>query len=239
MTLLANPAVLLRLPLLFVLAGTLATQTESTWSRFRGPNGTGIAETAGLPVEFGPEKNVVWKTGLPTGYSSPVLSNEHIFLTAFEEESLLTYCLDRGTGEVVWRRSIARTRSARLDPRNNPASPTPAVDADTVVVFFEDFGMVAYDHAGDEQWRLPLGPFNNEYGMGASPILVGDKVFLACDQSTDSFLIAVSKTDGETVWKVDRPQATSGHCTPIVYQPDSGAPQLILPGSFFLDAYDT
>jgi outer membrane protein assembly factor BamB len=75
--------------------------------------------------------------------------------------------------------------------------------------------------------------------MGASPVLVGDKVFLACDQSTDSFLIAVSKVDGEIAWKVDRPQATSGHCTPIVYQPDSGAPQLILPGSFFLDAYDT
>ena len=68
--------------------------------------------------------------------------------------------------------TISRERAAKLDPRNNPASPTPAVDADTVVVFFEDFGMVAYDHAGDELWHLPLGPFNNEYGMGASPVLV-------------------------------------------------------------------
>ena len=69
MTPLANPAVLSRLLLFFLMLGSLAAQTRPTahdsWSRFRGPNGTGVTETEGLPVEFGPEKNVVWKTGLP------------------------------------------------------------------------------------------------------------------------------------------------------------------------------
>jgi hypothetical protein len=53
------------------------------WMQFRGPNGAGVYETTGLPLEFGPEKNVIWKTDMPTGYSSPVLTEKYIFLTSF------------------------------------------------------------------------------------------------------------------------------------------------------------
>ncbi|HXS02293.1 MAG TPA: hypothetical protein VN724_17100, partial [Pyrinomonadaceae bacterium] len=55
------------------------------WSQFRGPNGTGVSETKGLPTEFGPTKNVVWKTTLPPGHSSPVLTRDRIFLTAHDK----------------------------------------------------------------------------------------------------------------------------------------------------------
>ena len=54
------------------------------WSMFRGPNGSGVSTSTGLPEDFGPEKNVVWKTALPPGHSSPVLTKDRIFVTAFE-----------------------------------------------------------------------------------------------------------------------------------------------------------
>lgn len=221
-----------------LLAIATPAQEDAGWSRFRGPNGTGVTTTGPLPVEFGPEKNVVWKTALPPGHSSPVLWGSRLFITAFEGERLLTLALDRKSGAILWRVEAPRARVSSVDPRNNAASPTPAADAEVVVVFFEDFGLLAYDHEGEERWRLPLGPFDNVYGMGASPVLVGDRVFLACDQSTGSYLLAASRDDGEVAWKVDRPRATSGHCTPVVYRPDDGTPQLVLPGSFALDAYD-
>ena len=50
-----------------------APKEDPDWSRFRGPNGTGIADTSGLPSEFGPAKNVMWKAAVPSGHSSPVL----------------------------------------------------------------------------------------------------------------------------------------------------------------------
>ncbi|MCZ6596468.1 MAG: PQQ-binding-like beta-propeller repeat protein, partial [Planctomycetota bacterium] len=146
--------------------------------------------------------------------------------------------IDRETGKVVWQREAPRDRVTAVDERNSPASPSAAVDADTVVVFFEDSGLLAYDHDGKQLWHRPLGPFDNVYGMGASPVLVGDRAILACDQNTGSFVIAVSKKDGEVLWRRERPEATSGHCTPILYEPDTGGRQLILPGSFLLDAYD-
>jgi outer membrane protein assembly factor BamB len=223
--------------LLMLVFSTDATVKANEWSRFRGPNGSGVVDTDGLPIEFGPDKSVVWKTPLPPGHSSPILSADRIFLTAVEDGRLFTICLDRTTGEILWRRQSPREREEKLDKRNNPASPSPATDGKNVFVFFPDFGLLAYDVDGNELWRLPLGPFDNVYGMGASPILAGDKVLLVCDQQTGSFLIALAKEDGRILWKTDRPEAKSGHSTPILYQTAEGSSQLLVAGSFLLTAY--
>ena len=58
---------------------SLAIAQPEDWSRFRGPNGSGLAETSGLPAEFGPLQNVVWKVDLPEGFSSPVISGNRHF----------------------------------------------------------------------------------------------------------------------------------------------------------------
>ena len=229
------------------------------WPQFRGPNGTGVSATAGLPTEFGPKKNVVWKTELPQGHSSPVLTRDRIFITAFSKTTpvaasngataspsnnsdknhqLLVFCLDRQTGKVLWQREVPRTREGRLQNVNNPASPSPVTDGTNVYAFFQEFGLISFDRAGKERWRLPLGPFNMFYGFGASPILVDDKVILPVDQDNPtSYLIAVDKNSGKLRWKVDRPAVISGYSTPIVYQPKQGAKQIIVPESFQLSAY--
>jgi outer membrane protein assembly factor BamB len=222
--------------LLALLAAASAAQ-DPGWTRFRGPNGTGIAEVDGLPRALdGTTRR--WRTPLPRGHSSPVLHGERVFVTAVEGDVLSSVALERASGRVLWKRDVVRTRAAELDHRNSPASPSPAVDDDTLVVFFEDVGLLAYDHAGEERWRLALGPFDNGYGMGASPILVDGRVLLACDQTRDSFLLCVAAKSGAVLWRAERPSASSGHCTPIVWTPKDGAPQVVLPGSFLLDAYD-
>jgi outer membrane protein assembly factor BamB len=208
------------------------------WSRFRGPNGSGVSTSTHLPSEFGPDKNVVWKTEVPFGHSSPALTRERIFLTAARGERLVTICLDRRTGRILWEREAPRARVEKLDTRNGPAGPTPVTDGTHVYVFFADFGLLSYDMNGTERWRLPLGPFNNLYGMGASPVLVDDAVVLACDQNTGSFLLAVAQRDGRVRWKTPRPEAHSGHSTPILYKPSAGSTQILVPGSFLLTAYD-
>ena len=207
------------------------------WSRFRGPNGSGVSTSRRLPAEFGPDKNVVWKTELPFGHSSPALTRERIFLTAARGEKLVTICLDRRTGKPLWEREAPRSRVEKLDSRNGPAGPTPATDGTNVYVFFADFGLLSYDMNGKERWRVPLGPFNNLYGMGASPVLVDDAVVLTCDQNTGSFILSVAQRDGALRWKTPRPEAHSGHSTPILYEPAAGAAQIIVPGSFLVTAY--
>lgn len=222
----------------FIFVTSAASAEQPDWSRFRGPNGAGVAETKGLPAEVGPSKNVVWKTTLPVGYSSPILSKNRIFLTALDGEKLLTLSLDRQTGRILWKAEAPRPRQEKLDRRNNAASPSPAVAGQRVFVFFPDYGLLAYDFDGKELWRVPLGPFNNIYGMGASPVVVEDQVVLVCDQSTNSFIAAFDQANGKLRWKQPRPEAKSGHSTPILYQPQGGRKQLLVPGSFLLTAYD-
>ncbi len=215
-----------------------APPTAAHWNRFRGPNGTGLAAGGSYPAEIGPEQGVLWKRSFPAGQSSPVLGDSLLFLTGVEEEKLFTYAVERATGKTVWKREAPRPRRTRFHAKNHPAAASAAVDADTVVVFFDEYGLLAYDHDGEERWRLPLGPFDNIYGMASSPVLVEDAVVLGCDQSSGSFVIAVSKRDGSVLWKQDRPRAVSGHCTPVVRRDETGRAEVLLPGSFLLDAYD-
>ena len=224
-----------------LMASSLVVNAED-WTQFRGPNGTGVSVTSGLPTEFGPEKNVVWKTQLPPGHSSPVLTDKRIFITAHTAEKpnykLLVFCLDRQTGKILWQHEVPRTKTGRLQNVNGPASPSPVTDGENVYVFFQEFGLISYDANGKERWKLPLGPFNMFYGFGASPILIDDKVILPIDQDNPaSFLIAVDKNNGRMRWRVERPGVISGYSTPIVYQPKQGAKQIIIPESFQLSAY--
>lgn len=223
--------------LLLLLAVSPDARDPEDWSRFRGPNGSGVSASSRLPAEFGPSTNVLWKTELPFGHSSPALTRDRIVLTAARGARLVTICLDRRTGKILWERAAPRPRVEKLDTRNGPAGPTPATDGTNIYVFFADFGLLSYDLDGRERWRVPLGPFNNLYGMGASPVIVGDVVALVCDQNTDSYIIAVGQRDGRVRWKTPRPEAHSGHSTPILYTPSGAKTQLIVPGSFLLTAY--
>ena len=47
----------------------VASDAANDWSRFRGPNGNGVADTFNLPSEVGPDTNVIWATQLPPGHS--------------------------------------------------------------------------------------------------------------------------------------------------------------------------
>ncbi len=218
-------------------AGEPARSGDGDWSRFRGPNGAGVAEEAALPTEFGPEQNVIWKTALPPGHSSPILSRDRLFVTAFEGDGLVTIALERDSGRIAWRSEVPRQHMLAVDKRNHPASPSPATDGDNVYVFFQDFGVVSDDRQGRERWRIPLGPFNNAYGMAASPIVADGLVVLVCDQNSDSFMIAVEKDTGRLRWRIERPEAKTGHSTPILLQPPGAPAQLLVPGSFYLTAY--
>ena len=203
------------------------------WLRFRGPNGSGIAEGQALPREIGPAKNVVWKASIPKGKSSPIVTSDRIFLTGHENGKLQTFALDRATGQMLWRKEAPGHRDEKRHTLNDPASPSPVSDGRNVYVFFAGFGLVSYDRDGNERWRMALGPFTNFHGMGASPVLAGDKLLMICDQDQEAFLIAVDAKTGKQLWKAERPEMVHSFSTPIVYKNE-----LIVPGSYQMTSYD-
>ena len=188
------------------------------WSRFRGPNGSGISNDAGFPTEFGPGKNVVWKSGVRRGKSSPVLTEKQLFLTAYADDKLYTQCFDRQTGKLLWEKSIDRPRKPLIHKLNEPAAITPVTDGANVYVFFPDFGLLSYDESGKLRWQRPLGPFTNAIGLSSSPILVDGRLILQVDQYVDSYIAVFNPARRDTL--EDSRAETKGWSTPVIYRPE-------------------
>ena len=225
----------MRKPALILLLACVPA-VSGDWPRFRGPDGSGVAETKGLPVEFGPAKSVGWKTVLPPGHSSPVIAGERIFVTGWEEDKLSTLALDRRSGKVLWRRDVPRERRGALHAHNTAATPTPVTDGDTVFVFFQDVGILAYSAEGRERWRLPLGPFRNVFGMAASPVLAGNTLVLVCDQDQGSHLLLIDKETGRIRHRVER--TYTSYSTPLILEGAGPKPQAVVSGTMELVSYD-
>lgn len=210
-----------------------SSASAADWPRFRGPNGAGVVEGTALPREIGPDKNVVWKTGIPMGKSSPAVISDRIFLTGHRDKILETFALDRQTGKLLWRRESPGHRDEKRNKLNDPAAPSPVSDGSNVYVFFAGYGLVSYTRDGEERWRVPLGPFTNFHGMGASPVLAEGKVLMICDQDQQAFLIAVDQKTGKIAWRAERSDMVHSFSTPVVWRN-----QLIVPGSFLMTSYD-
>lgn len=221
---------------LLIHALVLASSTVSTaqeWTRFRGPNGSGVGVAANLPAKW-TDKDYLWTVKLPgVGHSSPVLWGDRIFVTSGLEEDAtqVVQCLKTADGQVVWK----KTFESATHPKNKLncyATSTPAVDEQHLYVTWANtkaYIVVALDQKdGREVWRCDLGPFKAEHGFGASPILFEDLLIVANEQNGDSFIVALDRLTGKQRWKAPRRAERAAYSTPCIYQPDGGKPQLIL-----------
>ena len=213
-------------PLLFIFFLLTSAATAQEWTRFRGPNGSGVSTDTGFPTEFNKSKNLVWRTPVRPGKSSPILTRRHVFLTAFENGKLFTQCFDRETGKLLWERSVDRARVEPTNALNHPAAITPVTDGEMVYAFFPEYGLVSYSADGRERWKAPLGPFSNEMGHSSCPIIAGDNLVLVLDQMLDPYIAAFDKRNGELRWKTSR-EEMDGYATPLLYQPAGSAAAVI------------
>ena len=202
------------------------------WPQFRGPNSSGIGDGK-PPVEFGPSQNVLWKTAVGSGLSSPIIAKGRVFLTEFDRptKQLATLCIDQRTGKILWRRTVAPAEIEKVHEISSPAAPTPATDGERVYVYFGSYGLVSYDFDGKLLWerRLPLP--QNIYGAVASPIVARDLLVLN-HQGKDAYLLGVNRRDGKTVWKTDRSKFQYGWSTPVYWRHDGIDEIVVLGGDF-------
>lgn len=224
--------------LLAILSAATAAPAEDSWPQFRGVNGAARSASARkLPTVLSPEENVLWKTPLPPGHSSPVVAGNHIYLTAVRDEKLFTIALDRASGKIIWQAEAAHGGLETIHRIGSHAQATPATDGERVVSFFGSCGLICYASDGRPLWNRPLGPFNNDFGAAISPLIVDDFVILCQDHDTDSFLIALDKRTGETIWKTDRGEFPRNYCTPVIVEVQGGK-QIVVAATLRVVGYD-
>jgi len=217
----------------------LGAEPQLTWPRFRGPNGSGVADDQAPPVKLGPETNVKWCVPVPSGLSSPIVAGANLVLTAFDGGKLYTIAYRRSDGKEAWRSEApAKKIEPFLKGEGSPASPTPATDGERIVSYFGSCGLICYDMAGKELWKfeMPTATTWGDFGSGVSPMLADGLVVLVRDELKGSRILALDAVTGSLKWEKAR-QSSVAYSTPAVWDTPAGK-QIVVAGLGRMIGYD-
>jgi outer membrane protein assembly factor BamB len=226
------------------------------WPGWRGPHGDGSSHDANVATQWNGStgENILWKVPIPgTGHASPIVWENRIFLVAClnETQERVLMCLDRTDGRLLWQRTVFRGPLETKHALNSYASSTPATDGELVyVTFLEVDGrtvpapnvgtprpitpgrmlVAAYDYEGNQKWLVRPGEFVSAHGYCSCPVLYKNLVIINGDHDGDSYILALDKQSGKTVWKTPREHKTRSYVTPIIRESD-GRTQMVFSGS--------
>jgi outer membrane protein assembly factor BamB len=184
----------------------VADRSGTDWPRFLGPHETGVSDESGLLSEWpadGPPS--VWTVDVGTGYSAPSVRGERLVLHHRVDDEEIIECLEAGSGTSVWKRAYP---SQFTDPYgyNNGPRCTPLLTQThcftlgaegklTCVTLAE--GNLVWQRDLKADFTIPDGFF----GMGATPVLEGDKLIVLVGGQPDSGVVAFDSRTGKTLWE--------------------------------------
>lgn len=219
-------------------ASLVITAGAQEWTRFRGPNGTGISVTLGVPAVW-TAKEFAWRVPIAgESHSQPVIWGDRMFLltaTDFGQERALV-CVRKTDGQPLWTKSYPLPMPRLGNKNTGYANTSPVVDAERVVACFvsnDHFWVRAFDHAGRELWSRDLGTFVAQHGHGASPMIYGGHVIVTNDQDGVSSVVALDLKTGAVAWNSPRgagrnANIATAYCTPITHTRADGSVELLL-----------
>lgn len=179
---------------------------------FRGAFSQGISYMKNIPVDWDGAggKNVLWKTPISkSGFNSPVIWGNKIFLSGADDNARVVYCLDRNTGKLLWEKEVSGIPGSPASPPDvtddtGLAAPTLTVDGRAVYAIFGTGDVIAFDLDGNRLWARNLGVPDNHYGHSSSLLVWDNKLFVQYDTNRGGRLLALNIANGETVWDVKR-----------------------------------
>lgn len=199
------------------------SSSAQEWTRFRGPNGSGISTTPTIPTRW-TDGDFNWQVGVPgVGHSSPVIWGDRLFLTSSNDDTGVRTlrCIDTRDGKTLWTYDVLSADYTKHQ-LNSRASATPTVDAHHVYVCWSTNDRLvaqALTHDGHEVWTKQLGPYQALHGIAASPIVRDDLLFVANDQDKQSSVMALDAKTGSEKWSVGR-NTTANYSTPCFLESD-------------------
>jgi len=229
--------------LLLALLSFPCLSRAENWAAWRGPRADGTCLEKNVPKQWD-VANAVWKMTVPgIGHASPIVWGDRIFTVTAVPEKLdrMLLCFDRVTGKILWQRIVAHGPLQKINPQNSYASGTPATDGRRVYVNFrvgKNIVVAAHDPVdGSQLWLVEPGTHTGEWGFSNEPVLFDDKVIMDGDSKGDSFLIALSRADGQTLWRVDRTNRGISYSAPFIREL-AGRMQLIQCGDRCVTSFD-
>jgi outer membrane protein assembly factor BamB len=176
------------------------------WPSFLGPRHNGVSGETGLleswPAEGPP---LVWERTVGAGYSAPSVLGNRLVVHHRVGRDEVVECLRADTGETLWTR---KDRSSFVDPYgyNNGPRCSPVLTEQRCYTFGAegkllcltlDQGELVWSRDVKTEFNVPDGFF----GVGATPIIEGDRLIVAAGGQPDSGLVAFDLETGKTLWQ--------------------------------------
>ena len=229
------------------MAEAIASVHASDWSAWRGSDATAVSRDHGFPVHWSRTEHVAWTVDLPgKGASSPIVAGGRIYLTSqTEDHGLHVLALEAKSGRLVWDRELTKG-NAKAHSLHNMATPTAIASGSRIWVVFGTGDVGCLDRDGKVLWHRALGteygPYRANHGYGSSPLLLGDRLFVARMHQGASFLLALDSKTGKTLWKADRDlgareEANDSYSSPLPLR-ESGHVSVVLSGAEAVTSYD-
>ena len=205
------------------------------WPAWRGALASGVSQERNLPVSWSRAANIRWKAPLPApGNSTPIVLKDRVFVTQAldggKRRALIAF--QRADGTKLWQQEVPCSVAETTHKQNPPCSASPVTDGTAIYAYFASAGVVAFDWNGKKLWERDLGPLLHKWGNGPSPILYKDLLIIFHSPGEPTFLTALDKHTGKTVWRKEETGINSpvfgSWSTPVVVHVD-GRDELILP----------
>lgn len=224
----------------------LRTSTPRTQHHdaFRGPNSNGLSPAKNLPVSWDPAsgKNLIWKVQVPrSGYNSPVIWEDKLYLAGGDEALREVYCYNRHTGEQLWQRAADNIEGSPATPPKTTSdtglsAPTVTANARGVFAIFGTGDLIAFDHEGNRLWARNMGVPDNHYGHSSSLVCHENKLIVLYDTNRGSKIFAVNCSDGSLTWEQVRNNKISWS-SPVLAEID-GRMQILTTTDPYIAAHD-
>jgi outer membrane protein assembly factor BamB len=238
----------LRIAVLVVLFAAAPLGADN-WPQWRGPQLNGVSGETNLPVRWSKTENVAWTLAMPAwSGSTPIVWGDRIFLNVAEGRELFLWCVDRAKGVVRWKRALSGGNTRMR--KQNMSSPSPVTDGRHVWVMTGTGVLKAFDVEGNEVWTRNIqqdyGEFGLQWGYGSSPLLFEDSLYVQVlhGMMTDepSYVLRISKANGRTIWRVERPtrarrESPDAYTTPAVLRHD-GMAEIVVSGGDVVTGHD-
>ncbi len=237
------------LSVILMLSTVTAGFTGDNWPHWRGPLRNGVSDETNLPLKWSTEENVAWKVDLPgRSGATPIIWGDRIFVNVSDGDSIELWCVNRRTGDVMWKKVLGGGN--RRIRKHNHATPSPVTDGKSVWVMTGTGLLRRLDFDGNEIWKRDIqsdhGPFGLNWGYGSSPLLHEDSIYIQVlhGMRTDdpSYLLRIKKATGKTLWRVERPtqarrESPDSYTTPQLVKTDRG-PELVITGGDCITGHD-
>jgi len=232
-----------------VASATFGAVRAENWPQWRGPTLNGVSAETNLPVRWSPTENIAWKLALPAwSGSTPIVWSDRIFLNVAENGNLSLWCVDRVKGVALWKQHVSGGDHREM--KQNMSSPSPVTDGSNVWVMTGTGILKAFDFTGKELWARDIqkdyGRFGLNWGYGSSPLLYEDSLYVQVlhGMRTDepSYVLRISKANGRTIWRVERPtrarsESPDSYTTPALVRYGNTA-ELVITGGDVVTGHD-